>query len=284
MSDRSSIMFNMNRLSTERRAAILGLMVEGNSLRATTRMAGCSINTVSKLLLDVGKACAAYQDEHLRDLPADDRGGRDLVIRRHTRRKHARGAKRHVRLPATSGRGRHSTPTQAHRLLVRGRPQYEDAAAFMIDLKDRLRAGFNSRPTGTCLPEQSAWRSARHRLRAAHQALRTHEPEGPLQPAGLHRDARPSATKANRTPRDQHELRGAPEPHDADGHAPVHAADQRVLEEARQPHGRHRAALYALQLRAATQDLGNPYPRTPAMAAGVAEHIWSLREIAALLD
>lgn len=61
-------MFSMNRLSTEKRAAILGMLVEGNSLRATTRMAGCSINTVSKLLLDVGEACATYQDEHLRDL------------------------------------------------------------------------------------------------------------------------------------------------------------------------------------------------------------------------
>jgi IS1 family transposase len=62
-------MFSMNRLSTEKRAAILGMLVEGNSLRATTRMAGCSINTVSKLLLDIGAACASYQDEHLRDLP-----------------------------------------------------------------------------------------------------------------------------------------------------------------------------------------------------------------------
>jgi IS1 family transposase len=62
-------MLSMNRLSTEKRAAILGMLVEGNSLRATTRMAGCSINTVTKLLLDVGEACAAYQDEHLRELP-----------------------------------------------------------------------------------------------------------------------------------------------------------------------------------------------------------------------
>jgi IS1 family transposase len=59
----------MNRLSTEKRAAILGMLVEGNSLRSTTRMAGCSINTVSKLLMDAGAVCAAYQDEHLRDLP-----------------------------------------------------------------------------------------------------------------------------------------------------------------------------------------------------------------------
>jgi IS1 family transposase len=32
------------------------------------------------------------------------------------------------------------------------------------------------------------------------------------------------------------------------------------------------------------KSLANPYPRTPAMAAGVADHVWTLHEIAALLD
>jgi IS1 family transposase len=58
----------MNRLSTEKRAGILGMLVKGNSMRATARMAGVSFNTVSKLLLDIGDAAAAYHDEHLRDL------------------------------------------------------------------------------------------------------------------------------------------------------------------------------------------------------------------------
>jgi IS1 family transposase len=62
-------MFSMNRLSTEKRAAILGMLVEGNSLRATTRMAGVSINTVSKLLTDIGEACTVYQDSAFQNLP-----------------------------------------------------------------------------------------------------------------------------------------------------------------------------------------------------------------------
>ena len=59
----------MNRLSLQDRARILGCLVEGNSLRATTRMCGVSINTVTKLLVDVGTACGLYQNEVLQNLP-----------------------------------------------------------------------------------------------------------------------------------------------------------------------------------------------------------------------
>jgi len=59
----------MNRLSIQERARILQCLVEGNSMRATSRMCDVSINTVSKLLLDVGSACWVYQDRVMRDLP-----------------------------------------------------------------------------------------------------------------------------------------------------------------------------------------------------------------------
>jgi len=59
----------MNRLKIKQRAQILHMLVEGNSLRATARMADVSRNTVDKLLRDVGTACLAYQDEALRNLP-----------------------------------------------------------------------------------------------------------------------------------------------------------------------------------------------------------------------
>ncbi|MGH2510348.1 MAG: IS1 family transposase, partial [Ktedonobacteraceae bacterium] len=59
----------MNRLPLAKRALILGLLVEGNSLRAASRLADCSINTVTKLLVDVGTACTEYQDTALRNLP-----------------------------------------------------------------------------------------------------------------------------------------------------------------------------------------------------------------------
>lgn len=65
----SRILFSMNRLNISKRAQILCLLVEGNSLRATSRMADVSINTVTKLLVDVGRAASDYQDDALRDLP-----------------------------------------------------------------------------------------------------------------------------------------------------------------------------------------------------------------------
>ena len=58
----------MNRLTLEKRTQILGMLVEGNSLRATSRLADVSINTVTKLLVDAGRACADYQDRTLRNL------------------------------------------------------------------------------------------------------------------------------------------------------------------------------------------------------------------------
>lgn len=59
----------MNKLSIQKRAQIIGLLVEGNSMRSVTRLVGCSINTVTKLLVDAGTACAIYQNEVMRDLP-----------------------------------------------------------------------------------------------------------------------------------------------------------------------------------------------------------------------
>ena len=59
----------VNRLTIEKRAQILGCLVEGNSIRATSRMTGASKNTITKLLIDVGRACSEYQDQAFRDLP-----------------------------------------------------------------------------------------------------------------------------------------------------------------------------------------------------------------------
>lgn len=59
----------MNKLSLERQIRVVSALVEGNSIRATVRMTGVAKNTVVKLLADLGQACAEYQDKTLRNLP-----------------------------------------------------------------------------------------------------------------------------------------------------------------------------------------------------------------------
>jgi IS1 family transposase len=58
----------MNRLPFDKRVQIVSLLVEGMSLRAVSRVADASINTVTKLLVDVGEACQRFHDEHVRAL------------------------------------------------------------------------------------------------------------------------------------------------------------------------------------------------------------------------
>lgn len=60
----------MNRLLLPKRTQILGLLVEGNSLRAASRLADVSFNTVLKFVGDMGRACAKHQDRALRDIPS----------------------------------------------------------------------------------------------------------------------------------------------------------------------------------------------------------------------
>ena len=58
----------MNKLSPERRAQVIKALVEGNSIRATCRMTDTAKGTVLRLLTEVGAVCAEYQDKHLRNL------------------------------------------------------------------------------------------------------------------------------------------------------------------------------------------------------------------------
>ncbi|MBS1641528.1 MAG: DDE-type integrase/transposase/recombinase [Bacteroidetes bacterium] len=58
----------MNKLPLETRKKIIQLLVEGNSLRATSRIVDVSINTVTKLLVDVGRACQKFHHETVRQI------------------------------------------------------------------------------------------------------------------------------------------------------------------------------------------------------------------------
>ena len=58
----------MKRLSKEKRAQVIRALTEGCSVNATTRMTGVSKPTILKLLVDIGRVCADYQDKAFRNL------------------------------------------------------------------------------------------------------------------------------------------------------------------------------------------------------------------------
>jgi|SRR5579872_6309648 len=58
----------MNRLNKEQRTKIIAALVEGNSLRATARICNVSFNTVLKLVPEIGLACMEYHDKAVRRL------------------------------------------------------------------------------------------------------------------------------------------------------------------------------------------------------------------------
>ncbi len=60
-----------NKLSEEKRIQILNMLVEGSSMRSISRVVGVSINTVTKLLTEAGKACDMYHHNTVRDVGAE---------------------------------------------------------------------------------------------------------------------------------------------------------------------------------------------------------------------
>ena len=60
----------MNKLPQKTRSLILNMLCEGQSMRATARLADVSFNTVAKLLIDAGKVCSDLHDELVQGVTA----------------------------------------------------------------------------------------------------------------------------------------------------------------------------------------------------------------------
>jgi IS1 family transposase len=69
-SSKITYLYSMNKLPIEKRVQIINLLVEGSSLRATSRIADVSINTVTKLLIEVGAVCQQFHDETVKNVVA----------------------------------------------------------------------------------------------------------------------------------------------------------------------------------------------------------------------
>ncbi|MGH2879334.1 MAG: IS1 family transposase [Solirubrobacteraceae bacterium] len=277
----------MNRLSTERRAQILSMLVEGNSLRATSRMTGCSINTVSKLLLDVGDACAAYQDKTLRDLPCKRIQADEIWSFVYAKAKNVPEDRKGER-----GIGdvwtwtAIDTDTKLVPSWLVGQRKFEDCWTFLSDLRERM-AGRIQLSTDAHVSYRTTvglvfgakdidWAQLVKQYHAIHRG------EGRYSP--------PVCIGAEKRPR-----LGDPDP----AHISTSYVERQNLTMrmgmrrfTRLTNGfskkldNHVAAvaIHFMHYNFARphKSLANPYPRTPAMAAGIADHIWTPEEIVEL--
>ncbi len=277
----------MNRLSTEKRAQVLSMLVEGNSVRATSRMAGVAINTVQKLLLDIGEACTAYQDQVFHDLPCTTIQCDEIWSFVYAKAKNVPEDRK-----GEFGVGDVWTWTAicADTKLVPswfvGSRNAEDGWRFLMDLKSRLanRAqittdGHGAYPAaiGFSFGTDVDWAV----LQKHYGSDRTERRYSPGICTGIDiavKRGNPDPTKISTSYVERQNLT-------------MRMGMRRFT---RLTNGfskklENHVAAIALHfayynLVRPHKTLANPYPRTPAMAAGVEDHIWTMNEIAALLD
>jgi IS1 family transposase len=279
----------MNRLSRTARAQIIRLLVEGNSLRAITRISGRSINTVSKLLVDVGAACDDFQDATFRNLECKTLQADEIWSYVYARERN---------VPADK----------------RGEFGFGDVWTFVaIDADTRLVPAWT---IGARSPEAARMFLADMKERMAHRVQLTtdgHRMYLTAVPDTFGDDIDfAQLVKIYATPHDEYgRAAGSSEvigtiDKIVSGDPDVSKINTSYIERqnltmrtgmrrfTRMTNGHskkvenHAAAiaLHFMYINFARphKSLANPYPRTPAMAAGLADHVWSLEEIAALLD
>ena len=129
----------MNKLPLEIRVQILFMLCEGSSMRSISRITGVSINTVSKLLIDAGLACAAFHDKTVRGVTAKSIQADEIWSFSYAKNKNVKFAK-----AAPEGAGDVWTWTAIDadsKLMVSwhvGDRSQHTGIAFMGDLKARL--------------------------------------------------------------------------------------------------------------------------------------------------
>ena len=281
-------MVSMNRLTTRERARVIGALVEGNSLRATSRMTSAAKNTVTKLLVDIGRAAADYQDDHLRLLPCEVVEADEIWAYCYTKNKNVP-----EQFKGTPGYGDVWTFTAvcADTKLVPtwliGERTADDAEVFLRDLAERMTGRIQLSTDGHSMYLSTVGQAFGNDVDWAQ--IQKHYAADPSQ-GGKYSPAICTGTK--RIP-----LKGDPDP---DRISTSYVERQNLTMRmgmrrfTRLTNGfskkvenlAHAVSLHFLHYNFARPhaSLKDPYPRTPAMAAGVADHVWSLEEIAGLLD
>jgi IS1 family transposase len=276
----------MNRLTTEKRAQIIGCLVEGNSIRATVRMTGAAKNTITKLLADLGEACAEYQDGVLQGLPCKVLEADEIWSFCYAKQKNVP-----EQFKGTPGYGDVWTFTAlcADTKLVPswlvGERTADDAEVFLTDLASRLEGRIQLSTDGHRIYEGTVGPAFRHNVDWAqiqkHYAGREDGKYSPPVCIGTKRRAMKGDPDPDRISTSYVERQNLTMRMGMRRFTRLTNGFSRKVENLA-----HAVSLHFMHYNFARPhaSLKERYPRTPAMAAGVADHIWTLEEIAALLD
>jgi IS1 family transposase len=278
----------MNRLSTEKRAQIIGCLTEGMSIRSTVRITGAAKNTITKLLVDLGEACSAYQHETLVDLSCTVIECDEIWNFVYAKDKNVPAARQ-----GEHGVGSVWTwtaicvDTKLIPTWFVGQRTAVDGFQFMMDLRTRLKyrpqittdglAAYAS-AIGFAFGAQVDWAVLQKDYGADPSEERRYSP---AICKGIDIDVRtgnpdPARISTSYVERQNLTMR-------------MNMRRFTRLTNAFSKKAENLAAAVALHYMVynfarAHMSLKNPYPRTPVMAAGVADHVWTLQEVAALLD
>ena len=253
----------MNKLSTAKRAQILSMLVEGMSMRSVTRVTGVSINTVTKLMNDAGSACAAYHDEHVREIRGHRRVECDEIWSFVYAKE--RAVVRAKAAPDGAGDVWTFTAIDADSklilsYLVAGERDGETALAFMDDLRSRLDDRPQLTTDGLTAYLESVEGAFGGDVDFAQVIKVVREGAGKgqretLQPAHMHGHPEAAHRGEPEHAQSEHVLRRASEPHDADGDASVHTIDQWIQQAHREALGDAQPVFRALQFLPHPQDV-----------------------------
>jgi IS1 family transposase len=280
----------VNRLSTERRAQIVACLCEGMSIRATVRVTGAAKNTVTKLLVELGGACAEYQAAALFDLPCNNIQCDEIWSFCYSKRKNVPHEHRDE-----FGYGDVWTWTAicADTKLVPswlvGERTAEDAEVFIRDLASRLANRVQLTTDGLRLyvrAVETAFHgdidyATLHKIYASPDLADDERRYSPAVCTGIEIrrvNGNPNLDKASTSYVERQNLTMRMGMRRFT--RLTNAFSKKVENLA------HAVSLHYMYYNFARphKSLANPYPRTPAMAAGITDRVWTCEKIAALLD
>jgi IS1 family transposase len=284
----------MNQLSTERRAAIVRALVEGNSARAAARLTGTSRATVLSLVVELGELCRVYQDHKLRNLTCQRIQCDEIWS--------FVGAKKKSVLSGASGAGDVWTWTAIDpdtKLMVSwlvGKRSLAHARRFIADLSERLANRIQITTDGlrfyrSAVEEAFGWAGTdfaqlvkifAHSTKEGSEQARRYSPGVCIgaEKQWVMGDPDYDHVSTSFVERQNLTLRMG----NRRFTRLTNAFSKKVENHTHSVNIHFMHYNFCRPHQTLTKAHSLRYPTTPAMAAGIADHVWTLEEVCALLD